>query len=66
MHRTFQKLACMTLLSLSLGTTVGAADVTVSAAISLKEAFTKIATRFEQEHPGDKIIFNFGSSGELA
>lgn len=45
---------------------VQAAELTVSAAISLKEAFGEIATQFEQAHPGDKVIFNFGSSGELA
>ncbi len=66
MKRVFQTLVYIISISLSLSTTVRAADVTVSAAISLKEAFTKIATRFEQDHPGDKIIFNFGSSGELA
>lgn len=45
---------------------VQAAELTVSAAISLKEAFGEIATQFEQAYPGDKVIFNFGSSGELA
>jgi molybdate transport system substrate-binding protein len=49
-----------------LAVPVQAAELTVSAAISLKEAFQEIATQFEQAHPGDKVIFNFGSSGELA
>jgi molybdate transport system substrate-binding protein len=42
------------------------ADLTVSAAISLKESFNEIATQFEKAHPGDKIFFNFAASGELA
>ncbi len=43
-----------------------AAELTVSAAISLKEAFSEIATQFEKTHPGDRVVFNFGASGELA
>lgn len=43
-----------------------AEELTVSAAISLKEAFIRIGQDFEAEHPGDKVIFNFGASGELA
>ncbi|MGA7952569.1 MAG: molybdate ABC transporter substrate-binding protein [Gloeobacterales cyanobacterium] len=43
-----------------------AAELAVSAAISLKEAFCEIAIQFEQVHPGDKVIFNFAGSGELA
>ncbi|WP_218082629.1 molybdate ABC transporter substrate-binding protein [Anthocerotibacter panamensis] len=45
---------------------VGAAELTVAAAISLKEAFTEIAAAFEKEHPTDKIVLNFASSGQLA
>lgn len=43
-----------------------AAELTVSAAISLKEAFTEAGVQFEKTRPGDKVIFNFGSSGELS
>lgn len=43
-----------------------AAELTVSAAISLKEAFVEIAGRFETANPGQKILFNFAGSGELA
>lgn len=41
-------------------------ELTVSAAVSLKESFTEIGSEFEKEHPGTKVVFNFASSGELA
>jgi molybdate transport system substrate-binding protein len=46
-------------------TYVGSAkDITVSAAISLKNAFEEIGTLY-QAHYGTKVIFNFGGSGDL-
>lgn len=42
-----------------------AAELLVSAAASLNEAFTELATLFEQENPGVKVIGNFASSGAL-
>ncbi|MDA8087185.1 MAG: molybdate ABC transporter substrate-binding protein [Nitrospiraceae bacterium] len=39
--------------------------ITVSAAISLKNAFNEIAKIYEGRHPGVKIFFNFGASGNL-
>ncbi|SRR5579875_222755 len=44
----------------------GAADLVVSAAVSLKGAFVEVGEAFRRRHPGDRIIFNFGASGELA
>jgi molybdate transport system substrate-binding protein len=41
-------------------------EITVSAAISLKDAFEEIGKTFMQKHQGTKIIFNFGASGDLA
>jgi len=41
-------------------------EITVSAAISLKNAFTDIGGAFEKSHPGVKVNINFGSSGALA
>ena len=43
-------------------------SITVSAAISLKNAFEEMAGAFEAEkqNQGAKIFFNFGSSGDLA
>ncbi len=40
-------------------------EVTVSAAISLKNAFEEIGKLHEIRHPGTKILFNFGASGDL-
>lgn len=42
-----------------------AADITVSAAASLTNAFQDIGREFEGANPGSKILFNFGSSGQL-
>lgn len=43
-----------------------AADVTVSAASSLTNAFQEIARLFERDHPGTRVLLNFGASGQLA
>jgi molybdate transport system substrate-binding protein len=57
--------------ALVLATGVGAQpkaahEIMVSAAISLKNAFEEIAKTFMETHPGAKVIFNFGASGDLA
>lgn len=41
------------------------AEITVSAAISLKDAFTEIGKLYEIRHIGTKVAFNFGASGDL-
>jgi molybdate transport system substrate-binding protein len=41
-------------------------EIIVSAAISLKNVFEEIGKTFEKKHPGAKIRFNFGASGDLA
>jgi molybdate transport system substrate-binding protein len=43
-----------------------AQEITVSAAISLKDAFGEIGKVFQGKHPGAKLAFNFGASGTLA
>ncbi|KES05969.1 molybdate-binding protein [Streptomyces toyocaensis] len=40
--------------------------VTVFAAASLKESFTELGRRFEKEHPGVRVTFNFSGSDSLA
>ena len=40
-------------------------EIVVSAAISLKNAFTEIGALYEKSHPGSKVNFNFGASGDL-
>jgi len=42
-----------------------AAELTVSAAASLGNAFRQIAPLFEQAHPGTRVRLNFGASGAL-
>jgi molybdate transport system substrate-binding protein len=41
-------------------------SITVFAASSLTGAFNQIATDFKKAHPGTDIVFQFGSSGDLA
>jgi molybdate transport system substrate-binding protein len=40
--------------------------VTVFAAASLKESFTALGEKFEDEHPGTNVEFSFGGSDTLA
>jgi molybdate transport system substrate-binding protein len=42
-----------------------AADLTVSAASSLTNAFREIAAGYEAQYPGSKVALNFGASGAL-
>jgi molybdate transport system substrate-binding protein len=41
-------------------------QITVLAASSLQEAFTKLGGQFEAAHPGTKVVFSFGPSSGLA
>jgi molybdate transport system substrate-binding protein len=45
---------------------VGARELTVSAAASLTDAFSDIASRFQNRHPGVRVLLNFGPSDGLA
>ena len=45
--------------------TASAADLTVSAAASLTDAFKEVGTAFEAAHPQTKVRLNFGASGAL-
>lgn len=40
--------------------------VTVFAAASLQDSFTKLGKQFEAAHPGSKVVFDFGPSSGLA
>ena len=53
------------LLALAAMGGVQAAEVTVSAAASLTNAFREIGAAFEKEHVGDKVLFNFAASDPL-
>jgi molybdate transport system substrate-binding protein len=52
-------------LSLVLSSPSHAAELVVSAAASLTNAFTDIGREFESSHAGTKVLFNFGGSGQL-
>ena len=41
-------------------------EIVVSAAISLKNAFTDIGKLYEEGHPGVKVNFNFGAKSHPA
>lgn len=43
----------------------GAAEITVSAAASLTNAFKELADAFAVAHPGDKVLLNFAASDPL-
>jgi molybdate transport system substrate-binding protein len=45
--------------------TAAAAELTISAAASLTDAFKEIGTAFEAAHPQTKVRLNFGASGAL-
>ncbi len=63
LRRTTQALAAIIIgLAASLA---HAADLTVSAAASLTNAFKDIAQLYEARYPGSKVLLNFGASGAL-
>ncbi len=60
---SFKKLVAMTLLAAS--SSAFAAEITVSAAASLTNAFKEIAENFEKKYPEHKVLLNFAGSGAL-
>ena len=52
-------------LPLVLSSPSHAAELVVSAAASLTNAFTDIGREFESSHAGTKVLFNFAGSGQL-
>ncbi len=51
--------------TLLLSCAASAADLTVSAAASLTNAFRELGMAFEAQNPGTKVQFNFAASGAL-
>lgn len=45
--------------------TEGGDSITVFAAASLKSTFTELGQRFEDQHPGTRVVFNFAGSSDL-
>jgi molybdate transport system substrate-binding protein len=58
--------ACGNIRTSLAGTPTPGNVITVAAAASLTEAFTRIGRDFDATHPGSKVIFSFGSSATLA
>ena len=59
-----RRAAALALLALG-GAAAQAADLTVSAAASLTNAFKELAPVFESQNPGTKVLLNFASSDTL-
>jgi molybdate ABC transporter, periplasmic molybdate-binding protein len=59
-----KQLLALSVLSLAAGT-AQAAEITVSAAASLTNAFKEIAQRYEAKYPDARVQLNFGASGAL-
>jgi len=62
--RVLRRLAVL-LLACLVASTAHAADLTVSAAASLQNAFREIAAAWEKQNPGDRVLLNFAASGTL-
>jgi molybdate transport system substrate-binding protein len=62
----FVKILALTLAALLLGApVVRAQEVTLSVAISLKDAIEELGRGFTAAHPGVTLRYNFGASGDL-
>lgn len=53
------------LLTTGIGLAESQKEITVSAAISLKNAFEEIGKLYEDRNKGTMVVFNFGASGDL-
>ncbi|MFC0401329.1 molybdate ABC transporter substrate-binding protein [Paraburkholderia rhizosphaerae] len=65
LSRFFARALAATAVALTFGAQAHADDLTVSAAASLTNAFKAVGDAFEQQHPGTKVLFNFGASDVL-
>jgi len=63
--RLAARLLAVTAVSLLATAAAHAADLTVSAAASLTQAFKELAPAFEAQHPGTKVLLNFAASDAL-
>lgn len=61
----FKKLFTAAVLTLALQVPAQADELVVSAAASLTNAFKELATQFEQQHPGTKVLTSFAASDVL-
>ena len=65
MFRKHPILAVSLALAAVWGPSAQAADLVVSAAASLTNAFKEVAQAYEKEHAGTKVVLNFGASDVL-
>ena len=65
MHFSFLKRSLAACLLTAFAGATMAGELTVSAAASLTNAFKDIAQSYEAQHPGTKVLLNFGASGAL-
>lgn len=63
--RLKQALFALSAAMLAVCASAHADELIVSAAASLTNAFKSIGTTFEQQHPGTKVLLNFGASDVL-
>lgn len=63
--RIRNRLFLSTLATLACAAAAQAADLTVSAASSLTNAFKELGQAFENRHPGTKVVLNFAASDVL-
>jgi molybdate transport system substrate-binding protein len=62
---TLRRLCTLALCAVAVTPPLGAAELTVSAASSLANAFGDVARAFEQRHAGDKVALNYAASDVL-
>ncbi|HYB69398.1 MAG TPA: molybdate ABC transporter substrate-binding protein [Candidatus Bathyarchaeia archaeon] len=65
MTRSIKILAIVVTVVLAAATGVRAQDMTLSVAVSLKEATEELGRQFMTAHPGVTLHYNFGASGDL-
>ena len=65
MNRTFSRPILTAALLAVSSLAVHAADLTVSAAASLTNAFRELGPAFEAQNPGTQVVFNFAASDAL-
>jgi len=63
--RSIKILAIVVTVVLAAATGVRAQDMTLSVAVSLKEATEELGRQFMTAHPGVTLHYNFGASGDL-
>jgi len=64
-ERLLVVILCTTIAVLFVEEATAGTEITVSAALSLKEPFEEIGRAYEKKHPGSKVVFNFAASGVL-